>query len=107
MANKVQIIKGFLEGFVLEVLSKEPLFTHEIIERLDTMGYKNLSEGTIYPLMLRLEAQSFIVYTKIPNPLGPMKKRYEITKDGLEELANIKAIWAEFRTISDDILGGK
>jgi PadR family transcriptional regulator, regulatory protein PadR len=107
MANKVQIIKGFLEGFVLEVLSKEPLFTHEIIQRLDDMGYKNLSEGTIYPLMLRLEAQFFIEYTKVANPLGPMKKRYRITQDGIEELDNIKTIWVEFKTISDHILGGK
>ena len=107
MANKAQIIKGFSEGFVLEVLSKEALFTNEIIERLSDKGYKNLSEGTIYPLMLRLESLYYIEYEKVPNPLGPMKKKYAITKYGIEELSNIKAIWAEFKIISDSILGGQ
>lgn len=107
MANQVQIIKGFLDGFVLSVLEKENLFTTDIIHRLDELGYKNLSEGTIYPLLLRLESSNFISSDKVYNALGPSKKKYKITPLGLEELHSIKEIWQAFKIISDTILGGR
>ncbi|MDY0346226.1 MAG: PadR family transcriptional regulator [Acholeplasma sp.] len=106
MANKVQIIKGFLDGFVLSVLENENLFTTDIIHRLDELGYKNLSEGTIYPLLLRLESSNLISSDKVYNALGPSKKKYKITPQGLDELQSIKDIWQEFKTLSDSILGG-
>ena len=106
MANRVQIIKGFLEGFVLKVLEDENLFTNEIIQKLSSLGYEGLSEGTLYPLMLRLDDQQFITYEKVYNALGPARKKYAITPLGIQELRNIEQIWSDFKKVADHILGG-
>lgn len=107
MNIKTQMIKGFLDGFVLKVLENESLYTGDIIQRLADYGLTNLSEGTIYPLLLRLESAKLLESKRINNPLGPSRKVYFITPLGVEELKKIKAFWYEFSEICYRILGGR
>ena len=50
-----QMLKGTLEGCILKVISKNETYGYEISEALKDYGFSNISEGTIYPLLLRLE----------------------------------------------------
>ena len=50
-----QMLKGTLEGCVLKVISREETYGYEISQKLRQYGLADISEGTIYPLLLRLE----------------------------------------------------
>ena len=60
MINKTQIMKGILEGCVLAVLSREKLYSQEIPKKLSEFKMTDVSDGTLFPLLLRLESDGLI-----------------------------------------------
>ena len=42
---------------VLKFISREPTYGYEIVMHLKQVGFSDLSESTLYPLLLRLEQQ--------------------------------------------------
>lgn len=105
MFNKTQILKGFLEGFILKTLEYESLYSGDIIARLEEKKFFNLSEGTLYPLLLRLEDNGLLSSKRIYNALGPSRKIYAITDKGKEELDSYIKEWKEFSEVCNNILG--
>ena len=57
MENNTQLLKGILEFCVLKLISREPTYGYEIVMNLKQVGFSDLSESTLYPLLLRLEQQ--------------------------------------------------
>ena len=55
MENNTQLLKGVLEFCVLKFISREPTYGYEIVRHLKQVGFSDLSESTLYPLLLRLE----------------------------------------------------
>ena len=56
---------------------------------------KDIKEGTIYPLLVRLEKKGIITSEMQPSPLGPSRKYYSITPDGVEYLNEFKTNWKQ------------
>src|SRR5674476_631975 len=81
MFDKSQLMRGTLEGCILKVISVEVTYGYEIMERLISFGFDDIREGTIYPLLLRLEKKNFISSEFRASPLGANRKYYYITKD--------------------------
>ena len=54
---------GTLEGCVLAIISREETYGYEISEQLREHGFGRITEGTIYPLLLRLEKNGQIAAT--------------------------------------------
>ena len=50
-----QMLKGVLQGSVLAILSQRETYGYEIVQALEAYGFGTISEGTVYPLLLRLE----------------------------------------------------
>ena len=96
MINKTQIMKGILEGCVLAVLSREKLYSQEIPKKLLKFKMKDVSDGTLFPLLLRLESDGLIESEKVPIPNGPARKYYFTTEKGLSELNDFSKNWNEF-----------
>lgn len=90
-----QMLKGTLEGCILKVISSKETYGYEISEKLKEYGFSDIAEGTIYPLLLRLEKNNFInaVYRK--SPVGPKRKYFSITTQGIEELNAFLLSWQE------------
>ena len=57
MENNAQLLKGVLEYCVLKLIAQEPTYGYEIVMHLKQVGFSDLSESTLYPLLLRLEQQ--------------------------------------------------
>ena len=57
MENNAQLLKGILEYCVLKLIEKEPTYGYEIVIQLKQLGFSELSESTLYPMLLRLEQQ--------------------------------------------------
>lgn len=68
--DKSQLMRGALEGVILKIISIHTTYGYEILELLKKSGFIDISEGTIYPMLLRLEKQGSIVSELRNSPLG-------------------------------------
>lgn len=93
MFDKSQLMRGTLEGCILKIISLEVTYGYEIMIKLKNYGFNEIQEGTIYPLLVRLEKKELIDAEFRLSPLGPSRKYYSITKNGLEMLNSFEAYW--------------
>ena len=105
MANTTQILKGLLEVCILEIINKKETYGYELCEKLIEFGFTEITEGSVYPILIRLEKRSFISSTMRVSPFGPMRKYYHITKLGELELREFINSWKEIRKNIDNVLG--
>jgi len=103
--DKSQLMRGTLEGCILKIISVRTTYGYEIIELLRTSGFKDVSEGTIYPILMRLLRAGMIVSELLPSPLGPKRKYYTITETGLEYLSSFYSYWTQISTAVAEIFG--
>ena len=89
LSNSDIIVREFFTGFIrMHILyhaGKEPVFGLWMIKELARHGY-NLSPGTLYPILHRLESTGFLISEKaVIN--GKWRKYYRITDEGRQALA--------------------
>lgn len=106
MANTTQILKGLLEGCILNIVNKNETYGYEICEKLIEFGFKDISEGSVYPILIRLEKKKLLYSIMKKSPLGPMRKYYYLTEDGMEELKEFISSWGEIKRNIDNVLEG-
>ncbi|NLT95837.1 MAG: helix-turn-helix transcriptional regulator [Clostridia bacterium] len=87
------MLKGVLEGIVLEIISRGEIYGYEIAKKLRLLGFEELAEATVYALLLRLEKNRLVHITKKPSELGPPRKFYTLNERGRQELAEFWARW--------------
>lgn len=97
MNDKSQFFKGILEGCILKVIYDKEVYGYEIAETLKEYGLQDVSEGTIYPLLLRLEKNGLLTSEKKPSPYGPNRKYYSLSDKGIEELNYFYENWLELK----------
>lgn len=104
MINKAQMLKGLLDGCVLEIISREETYGYKITEALNDYGFKELNEGSVYPVLIRLEKKKFIRSESKKSPLGPKRKYFTITDDGKEYLLSFKDLWNDVQHTVNKIM---
>ena len=86
-----QLKKGVLDILLLKLLEKQPLYGYELMSLLDreSKGYFALKEGTLYPVLYRLEDAGRVTsfWEKDQNRRGAQRKYYAITQLGKTYLA--------------------
>ena len=78
-----QLRKGFLAYCVLKVCSHQPKYTSDIIAQL-RQAELVVVEGTIYPLLSRLQKDGLLVHEWQESEQGPPRKYYKTTEFGDE-----------------------
>ena len=76
-----QLRKGFLAYCVLKVCSSQPQYTSDIITRLREAEMV-VVEGTIYPLLSRLQKDGLLTHEWQESEQGPPRKYYKTTEYG-------------------------
>jgi len=100
---KTQLRKGTLEMCVLAVLARQDSYVYEIVSRLaESM---QISEGTIYPLMRRLQADQWVLTYLTESTTGPARKYYSLTPSGRQMLATMRQEWISFVSEINHVLG--
>lgn len=99
-----QMLKGIVEGCVLAVINQSELYGYEISERLSQYGFGKIAEGTIYPLLLRLEKNELITATYRISEVGPKRKYYRLTPAGITELHQFIRNYQELHTAVEQLL---
>ena len=103
MYDKSQLMRGTLEGCILKFLSEETTYGYELVERLEQNGFQDIKEGTIYPLLVRLEKKGIIRSEFRPSPFGPSRKYYSLTPDGFEYLQEFTENWKQIEASVNQI----
>jgi PadR family transcriptional regulator PadR len=109
MDGLTEMLKGTLEGCVLEIIGAEETYGYAVTRRLNELGFADVVEGTVYTILLRLEKNALVQVTKRPSEQGPPRKFYTLNDAGRAELATFWAKW-DFMTARIDKLkeeGGK
>lgn len=102
--KQTQLLKGILEGCVLSVLEENMTYGYELVQQLIQLGFTDLSAGTVYPLLQKLEKQNMISGELIASPDGPNRKYYSLTEDGVNRLDEFNDQWEKLSDIVNVIL---
>lgn len=105
-----QLKKGVLEMLVLKLICTRATYGYELLSRLKDQsgGRFVLKEGTLYPILYRLEDDGLIAasWSQGEGRIAP-KKIYEATEKGREENMRRQKIWQEFvETVNGFTVGG-
>lgn len=90
MATTSQLLKGLMDGVILKIIDSNETYGYEIYEKLKYNGFDDFAEGSLYPLLLRLEKKKFIKGVRRPSDFGPDRKYYSLTDEGREEMNSFK-----------------
>lgn len=99
-----QLLKGILEGCVLAVIAKGENYGYEIISELEKAGFEDIGEGTLYPVLTRLDKNKLIQCRRAKSPLGPVRKYYSITPQGYETLISFKERYLKICKSAEQLL---
>lgn len=102
-----QLLRGILEGCVLAVIAKGETYGYEILAEFEKSGFENLLEGTLYPVLTRLEKKSLISCRRAKSPFGPTRKYYSITEEGKESLDDFVSGYEKITASANSILYGE
>ena len=106
--STTQMLKGILEGCLLAIMKEKEVYGYELAEKLEDYGFDSFSEGTIYPLLLRMQKEKLIASELRKSTAGPKRKYYAITEKGEEELEAFKERWLELsKSVNQVLEGGK
>ena len=86
--------KGILEYGILLVIARGEVYTSDLIEELKAARII-VVEGTLYPLLNRLQRVGLLAYTWKESPSGPPRKYYRLTDEGSAFLQSLHATWQE------------
>ncbi|MEM9304420.1 MAG: PadR family transcriptional regulator [Pseudomonadota bacterium] len=100
-----QMRRGILEFCIVSVLSDQEIYTAELIDRLKSANLI-VTDGTLYPLLNRLQKAKLLQYRWEESASGPPRKYYSLTEAGEEFLTQLEAAWQDITESVDSILEG-
>lgn len=100
LENNTEMLKGVLEGCVLEIISRGETYGYEITQKLRSLGFNDVVEGTVYTITMRLEKNNLVDIEKKPSTKGPQRKFYTLNTAGKQHLEDF---WRKWEFISSKI----
>lgn len=104
-----QLKKGILEMLVLKLLCDAPNYGYELLNQLKERSGQlfHLKEGTLYPILYRLEDDGLITACwQTGTGRAAPKKVYEATEAGRQENHRRQEVWRGFENAVDGFLSG-
>jgi PadR family transcriptional regulator PadR len=102
------MLKGHLDMIVLAALAAGPAHGYAVIEEIRRRSGEafDLPEGTVYPVLHRLENAGLLASRWVTAESGRQRRVYSLTKRGNRALAEQRAVWTEFTEAIGGLLGG-
>jgi PadR family transcriptional regulator PadR len=93
-----ELKRGSLELIVLHLLAPGEAYGYEIVSKLtaETNGALEITDGTLYPVLYRLERGGFVSVRWETPERGVPRKYYRLTDAGRAELERLKYEWTTF-----------
>lgn len=103
----VQLRRGIMEFCILLLLNKRASYGYEIVSNLEKFNYLSITEGTLYPLLRRLQKEKIFEAYWLESEGGPPRKYYSLTSLGIERLKEMSLTWAELSKEINSLLYSK
>ena len=100
---EIQLKKGVLGFCVLALLSRGNSYAYAIASKLGRAV--DMGEGTIYPLMRRMQGDGLVATYLEESPSGPPRKYYRLTDAGRRALAAQLHEWRSFTAAVEGLVG--
>jgi PadR family transcriptional regulator PadR len=104
-SRQTQFLRGVLDLCLLAVMEEGPAYGYEMTKRLRARGLSIVGEGSIYPLLGRLEREGLVETYRAASNGGPPRKYYRASPDGRNALAAGVSEWRAARDAVDGVLG--
>ncbi len=100
------LLRGTLEMIVLSLLADKESYGYEIISTVKDMsaGSITLKEGSLYPVLYRLEDGKLIESFWQAEGRGNPRKYYKLTELGIKELKEQIADWKTYTNQINNII---
>ncbi|MCL2153966.1 MAG: PadR family transcriptional regulator [Oscillospiraceae bacterium] len=93
MENITEMLKGVLEGCVLEIINRGQTYGYEITRKLNALGFTDVVDGTTYTILIRLEKNKLVEVKRKPSDKGPPRNFFTLNDAGREELRKFWEKW--------------
>jgi len=103
---EVQLRKGVLEFIILLSLNEREQYGFELISGIAERAAINVPEGTLYPLLLRLQKEELISSRLAEGDGGAPRKYYTLTPQGRGLLQAMIPTWSKLTISVDRLLHG-
>ena len=87
----IQLKKGVLDMCILYILNKNDSYGYDITEKISK--FIEVSEGTVYPILRKLNDDNFLTTYLMESMNGPPRKYYQITDLGRKRYLKLKEDW--------------
>ena len=93
-----ELLKGAVETLVLSTFAEGEKYGYQVVKELDARsdGFFCLKEGTLYPILHRIERQGLLVGRWETMPSGSERRYYRLTGRGERSLADKLSEWQSF-----------
>ncbi|QKW08735.1 PadR family transcriptional regulator [Streptomyces sp. NA04227] len=103
--RRSQLLRGVLDLCLLSLIDERPRYGFEFVEALAESGLDLVSEGSIYPLLSRMERAELISSFRAPSQSGGApRKYYRLTDAGRAELTSGRTVWRAFSGQVSEVL---
>jgi PadR family transcriptional regulator PadR len=103
--RRTELLRGVLDLCLLAVMQEGPAYGYEMTKRLRARGLSIVGEGSIYPLLGRLEREGLVETYRGASNGGPPRKYYRASGAGESALSDGVAEWRAARDAVDAVLG--
>jgi PadR family transcriptional regulator PadR len=93
LKNITEMLKGVLEGCILDIINQGETYGYEITRRLNSLGFSDVVDGTVYTILVRLEKNKLVDIEKKPSDMGPPRKFFKLNDTGRAELKKFWERW--------------
>ena len=102
--RRTELLRGVLDLCLLAVMDAGPAYGYEMTRRLRDRGLATVGEGSIYPLLGRLERDGLVETYRAASNGGPPRKYYRPSGAGRLALALGVSEWRAARDAVDAVL---
>jgi PadR family transcriptional regulator PadR len=98
---RAELLKGTTPGLVLALLAERPMHGYDLAKEIEARSAGALApgQGTLYPLLHRLEREGLIAGSWEARQGGPERRVYRLSPDGAAALAGWRVEWATFTRV--------
>lgn len=100
-----QLLKGVLDLCILALISEEPRYGYEIVTKMQERGLALVGEGSIYPLLSRLQKAGYVEGYMVPSSEGPKRRYYRVLPAGESKLEAWREEWKQFSRSVERVVG--
>jgi PadR family transcriptional regulator PadR len=103
-----ELKRGTLEMVLLRLISERQMYGYQLAASLEQRGGSlfRIKEGTLYPILYRLESAGYITSRWETLERGVPRKYYQLTRPGEKYLQARLAEWRDFTAAIDRLMEG-